>query len=136
MNFINRIALLSKGRAPAYSRALSHTYVNKIIQYRSSHLYCSRWKTAYLCSERSELWKVFVVVVVEGSHVLAVADEPINGGKVFALGQLLIETPEDLDDTQGCRRYRVGKVTARGRDPNQQNREYLVLNFKLSAHCH
>lgn len=52
-------------------------------------------------AQRHELGEVLVVVLVQGAHVLAVADEPVDGGEVLPLGQLLIQTPEDLRGTRG-----------------------------------
>lgn len=43
-----------------------------------------------------ELGEVLVVVLVQGAGVLAVADEPVDGGEMLPLGQLLIQTPEHL----------------------------------------
>ena len=53
-----------------------------------------------LSSVGCKFWEVFVVELVECSHVLAVGDEPVDGGKVFALGQLLVQAPEHLHDAQ------------------------------------
>mmetsp|Transcript_28263 Transcript_28263/g.91122 ORF Transcript_28263/g.91122 Transcript_28263/m.91122 type:complete len:236 (-) Transcript_28263:1368-2075(-) len=42
-----------------------------------------------------------VEVVEEGledAHVLGVGNKPVQGGKVLALGELLVEAPKDLDD--------------------------------------
>jgi hypothetical protein len=68
-----------------------------------------------LGAEGDELGELLVVVLVEDVHVLGVADEPVDGGEVLALGQLLVKTPEHLDDTKGGRGHRVGEVTTRGR---------------------
>ena len=51
----------------------------------------------YLGSECHELGMVLLVEVVEGLHVLAVGDGPVDGGEVFTLGKLLVQTPEHLD---------------------------------------
>ena len=61
--------------------------------------------------ERHELGEVSVVVIVEGLHVLAVGAEPVHGGEVFALGELLVQTPEHLDNAQGGRGHGVGEVS-------------------------
>ena len=50
----------------------------------------------YLGSECHELGMVLLVEVVEGLHVLAVGDGPVDGGEVFTLGKLLVQTPEHL----------------------------------------
>ena len=52
---------------------------------------------ANLCSEWHKLSMVLVIELIQDSHVLAVAEQPVNGGKVFALGQLLVQSPEHLD---------------------------------------
>ena len=44
----------------------------------------------YLGSEGHKLCVVLVVELVEGTHVLAVADQPVDGREVFALGQFLV----------------------------------------------
>jgi len=49
----------------------------------------------------TEIDKVRVELLVERSerlHVLGIGDEPVDGRKVFTLSELLVETPEDLDD--------------------------------------
>ena len=45
---------------------------------------------------------------------LAVADQPVQRGKVLALGKLLVQSPKYLDDTKGGRRHGVTEITARG----------------------
>ena len=40
---------------------------------------------------------VLVVELVQYSHVLAVAHQPIDGGKVLPLRQLLVQSPEHLN---------------------------------------
>ena len=44
-------------------------------------------------------------------EVLGVGDEPVDGGKVLALGELLVEAPKHLHDRQGGGRDGVGEVT-------------------------
>ena len=39
---------------------------------------------------------VLLIEVVEGLHVLAVGDGPVDRGEVFTLGKLLVQTPEHL----------------------------------------
>ena len=39
---------------------------------------------------------ILVIELVQDPHVLAVAEQPVDGGKVFPLGQLLVQTPEHL----------------------------------------
>ena len=69
--------------------------------------------------QRHKLGKVALVVVVESTHVLAVADEPVDRGEVFALRQLLVQTPKHLHDAQRGRRDGVGKVaTGRRHGPH------------------
>lgn len=57
-------------------------------------------RQANLGSERHKLWVVLLVVVVEGPHVLGVADEPVDGWEVLALCQFLVQTPEHLHNAQ------------------------------------
>lgn len=49
-----------------------------------------------LCPERDKFCEMFVVVLVQGSCVFAVADQPVHRWEVLALGQLLIQAPENL----------------------------------------
>lgn len=49
-----------------------------------------------LGAQGHELGEVLVVVLVQGAGVLAVADEPVDGGEMLPLGELLIQTPEHL----------------------------------------
>lgn len=49
-----------------------------------------------LGAQGHKLGEMLVVVLVQGAGVLAVADEPVDGGEVLPLGQLLIQTPEHL----------------------------------------
>ena len=43
-----------------------------------------------LCPQRNKFRKVFVIVVVQRSSVLAVADQPVNRREMFPLSQLLV----------------------------------------------
>lgn len=49
-------------------------------------------------AQRHKLWEVFVVILIESAGVFAVADQPVDGGEVLPLSQLLIQTPEHLRD--------------------------------------
>lgn len=49
-----------------------------------------------LGTQRHELWEVFVVIFIQSPGVFAVANEPVDGGEVLPLSQLLIQTPEHL----------------------------------------
>ena len=51
---------------------------------------------ANLCPEWYKLGVVFVVEVIQDSHVLTVAQQPVNGREVLTLGQLLVQSPEHL----------------------------------------
>lgn len=51
----------------------------------------------YLCSERYKLWVVLLVIIIQGSHVLAVTDQPIDRREMFTLSKLLIQTPKHLN---------------------------------------
>ena len=55
----------------------------------------------HLGSKWHKLRVVLVIEVVEGPHILGVGDEPVDGGEVLALCQLLVQPPEHLHDTQG-----------------------------------
>lgn len=72
---------------------------------------------AHLGSEGHKLRVVLVVEIVEGAHVLGVGDEPVDGGEVLALGQLLVQPPEHLHDAQRGRGHGVREVATRGRHP-------------------
>lgn len=61
-----------------------------------------------LGAQGHKLGEVLVVVLVQGAGVLAVADEPVDGGEMLPLGQLLIQTPEHLKS--------VGKKTGYGEE--------------------
>ena len=50
----------------------------------------------YLGSERYEFVVVFVIVLIEGSHVLAVTDQPIDRWEMFTLSQFLVQSPKHL----------------------------------------
>jgi len=65
----------------------------------------------YLGAKSSEFWVILIIVLVESAHILAVADEPVDGGEVFTLGELLVQPPEHLDDTEGRRGHGVGEIT-------------------------
>lgn len=49
-----------------------------------------------LGTQGHKLGEVLVVILIQSTGVLTVADQPVNGGKVLPLCQLLIKTPEDL----------------------------------------
>lgn len=44
-----------------------------------------------------------------------VGDEPVDGGEVLPLCELLVQPPEHLHDAQGRRGHRVREVTTGGR---------------------
>lgn len=48
------------------------------------------------CAERNKLGEMFVVIFIQSSCVLAVADQPVYRGEVLSLSQLLVQTPEHL----------------------------------------
>lgn len=50
-----------------------------------------------LCAQRNKLWEMLVVVLVQSPCVFAVANEPVDGGEVFPLSQLLVQPPEHLN---------------------------------------
>lgn len=49
-----------------------------------------------LGTQGHELGEVLVVILIQSASVFAVADQPVHGGEVLPLGQLLIQTPEHL----------------------------------------
>lgn len=49
-----------------------------------------------LGAQGHELGEVLVVILIQGAGVLAVTDQPVYGGEVLPLSQLLIQTPEHL----------------------------------------
>lgn len=49
-----------------------------------------------LGAQGHKLWEVLVVILVQGACVLAVTDQPVYGGEVLPLRQLLVQTPENL----------------------------------------
>ena len=69
----------------------------------------------HLVSKRHKLRVVCLVVIIQRTFVLRVRDEPVDGGKVFPLGQLLVQPPEHLHDVQCRRGDRVWEITTRGR---------------------
>ena len=70
-----------------------------------------RRTSTYFTSKRHKLCVVLVVEVVQHPHVLGVADKPVDRGEMFPLGELLVQPPEDLDDTEGSGGDRVGEIT-------------------------
>lgn len=53
------------------------------------------------------------IVGFEHLHILGVTQVPVNRGELLALSKLLIETPEDLDDTESSSSNGIRKVTTR-----------------------
>ena len=49
------------------------------------------------CTERNKLREMFVVIFIQSSCVLAVADQPVYWREVFSLSQLLVQSPEHLE---------------------------------------
>ena len=64
-----------------------------------------------LGTKRDEFLEILVVKIVESAKIFTVRYEPIDGWKVFALSEFLVETPEYLYDTEGGTRHGIGKVT-------------------------
>ena len=82
---------------------------------------------AYLGPEGDKLGVDLVVILIERAHVLGVGDEPVDGGEVFTLSELFVETPEDLYDTEGGRGYGVGEVSSGGRYTGRKFAEFLFM---------
>jgi hypothetical protein len=58
--------------------------------------------------------------------LLRVRDVPVDGREMLALSELLVQSPEDLNDTERCRRDRVREVTTGRRDAAEAERsQYL-----------
>ena len=53
--------------------------------------------SVYLGPKRDKLGVTLVIKVVQRSHVLAVADEPVDRREMFPLGKLLVKPPEHLN---------------------------------------
>ena len=77
---------------------------------------------ADLSSEGNKLGEILVIELVQDSHVLAVAEQPVDGGKVLALSQLLVQPPEHLT-TGGRERGRGGRGGREGREGGEGGRE-------------
>ena len=89
----------------------------------------------HLGPEGHKLGVVLVVEVVEGAHVLGVGDEPVDGGEVLALGELLVQPPEHLHYAQRGRRHRVREVATRGRHAAHTHQDTPMTNRKWSGHA-
>lgn len=50
----------------------------------------------YFCSERHKFWIVFLVEIIQGSHVFTVTDQPVDGRKMLPLSKLLVQAPKYL----------------------------------------
>jgi len=87
-----------------------------IWSYTSSHV---KNGVEDLGAEAGELRVILLIEVIQRSHVLAVTDQPVHRWKVFALSQLLVQTPEHLNYAKSCRRHRVREVTTRRRHATQ-----------------
>ncbi len=57
---------------------------------------CVKYYNTYLGSKWYKLRKVLVIEFIKNTHVFAVAHEPVDRGKVFALCKLFIQTPKYL----------------------------------------
>ena len=64
---------------------------------------------------------ILVIELIQHSHVLAVAQQPVDGGKVLPLGQLLVQTPEHLVEREGGSE---GEGMDGGRDEMNEVRAY------------
>jgi hypothetical protein len=53
---------------------------------------------------------------LEDAHVLGVGDEPVERREVLPLGELLVETPEHLDDGESGSCYWITEISTGGRD--------------------
>ena len=69
-----------------------------------------RMFTGHLGPVPHELWEVLLVVVVESLHVFGVGAEPVHGGEVLPLGQLLVQAPEHLEEIRRSKRSRTNRV--------------------------
>ena len=67
----------------------------------------------YLGTERHEVGKVLIVVIVEDTGVFAVRNEPVHRWKVFTLRQFLVQTPKHLNDAQCRCCHWISEITTR-----------------------
>lgn len=65
-----------------------------------------------LGAEVDEAGLVLVVVGLEDLGVFGVGDGPVDGGEMFALGELFIEAPEDLNDVERGGGDGVGEISS------------------------
>lgn len=75
-----------------------------------------RQKLLDAITQSGELGEVLFVVFIEDASVLAVRQAGVNRGEMLALGKLLVQTPEDLYDSEGGRADGVGEITTGWRD--------------------
>ena len=54
----------------------------------------------YLCSKRHELGVIFLVEIIQSSHVFTVTDQPVDGWKMLSLSKFLVQTPKHLKQKQ------------------------------------
>ena len=60
------------------------------------HLKRIRNTRTNLCSERHKFRIIFLIKIIQSSHVFTVTYQPVDGGEVLSLCQLLVQTPEYL----------------------------------------
>ena len=58
-----------------------------------------------------KFWVPGVVVILQIGTVVRVGDVPVDGGEMLSLGELLIQSPEDLHDIEGGGGDWVGEIT-------------------------
>ena len=83
----------------------------------------------YLYSEGHEIRVLFIVEVIQGTHVFTVRNQPIDRREMFTLGKFLVKTPEHLHDTKGRRGYRVREISTGWRYPRR--REWVLYSDYL-----
>lgn len=65
----------------------------------------------YLSSESHKIWVMFLIKLLQRSHVFGIADEPVNRWEMLPLSQLFVQTPEHLNYTQSGWGDRISKVS-------------------------
>jgi hypothetical protein len=63
-------------------------------------------------TESGELREVLLVELVQDAGVLGVTKGGIDGREMFTLSELLVETPEDLYDTEGGAGDWIGEISS------------------------
>lgn len=79
-----------------------------------------------LFAKSDEVRVSLLVVGLQSTKVLGIRVKPVQGGEMLALGELLVETPEDLDDAEGGRCNGLREITSRRRDSTDNGHRTLA----------